>query len=70
MAITLVFNVPVHVEVDEVDGAVLSVKVDDERAEGPVEVLGGAEGEDAAQLLARVAAIADETSWPAWELGL
>lgn len=70
MAITLVFNVPVHVEVDEVDRAVLSVKVDDERAEGPVEFLGGPEGKDSAQVLASATAIADEVSWPAWEFGL
>ncbi|MBK6856695.1 MAG: hypothetical protein IPG97_09165 [Microthrixaceae bacterium] len=70
MAMTLVFKVPVHVEVDEVARAVLSVKVDDERAEGPVEVVAGAEGEDLAELLARGAAVADEASWPVWEFGL
>lgn len=69
MAITLVFNVPVHVEVDADRRQVLSVKVDDEHAEGPVFALGGgAEGEG--ELVARCAAIADEGAWPVWELGL
>lgn len=69
MPITLVFNVPVHVEVDEDRREVLSVKVDDEHAEGPSAVL-GADVEGDGELIARCAAIADESTWPAWELGL
>lgn len=64
------FNVPVHVEVDEARKAVVSVKVDDEHAAaGPAYVLGeGSEGD--AGLLARGAAIAEAMAWPMWELGL
>ncbi len=69
MAITQMFNVPVHVEVDADRREVLSVKVDDEHSEGPVFVL-GADAEDGDELAARCAAIADESAWPAWELGL
>jgi hypothetical protein len=70
MPITLVFNVPVHVEINEDDRSVLSVKVNDEHADGPVSILDGPDEADAAEALARCATIADEASWPAWVLGL
>jgi hypothetical protein len=67
MTITLVFNVSVHVEVDEVHRAVVSVKVDDEHAVGPVCAIEDDEG--STELLARGAAIAEEADWPIWEVG-
>lgn len=68
MPITLVFNVPVHVEVDVEARSVLSVKVDDEHCDGPIQVLDD-DSADAA-LIQRGAAIADQASWPAWEFGI
>lgn len=65
--IILVFNVPVHVEVDKARRAVVSVKIDDERAVGPAQAIGGALDSDAAL---RCAAIAEDLAWPMWELGL
>lgn len=70
MPIILVFNVPIHVEIDERARAVLSVKIDDEHAEGPLSILDGHKEVVDAEALARSAAIVDEVSWPAWELGL
>lgn len=67
MTITLVFNVPVHVEVDDVRRAVVSVKVDDEHAVGPVHALEDDEG--STELLARGAEIAKDVDWPMWEVG-
>ncbi len=67
MTLTLVFNVPVHVEVDEAHRAVVSVKVDDEHAVGPVHAIEDDDG--STELLARGAAIAEEAHWPIWEVG-
>jgi hypothetical protein len=68
MPITLLFNVPVHVEVDVEALSVLSVKVDDEHCEGPIQVL----DDDSLDpvLIQRGAAIAERASWPSWEFGM
>lgn len=68
MATTVVFQVPVHVEVDDRERRVLSVKVDDEAVVGPLDVLAVDEEVDVDRRQ-RAAATAERAEWPAWELG-
>lgn len=68
MSVVVEYRVAVLVEVDEDAGVILSVHVDDERAEGPVGVVpeDGISQEDKE----RAIAVAENLSWPAWEFGL
>lgn len=68
MSVVVEYRVAVLVEVDWNAGVILSVHVDDERAEGPVGVVSedGISQADAQ----RAIAVAESETWPAWELGL
>lgn len=68
MATTVVFLVPVHVEVDEEEGTVLSVKVDDEAVTDPVDIF-AIDGDVDEVRRRRAGDVASSASWPAWELG-
>lgn len=68
VAITVVFSVPVHVEVDERVGTVLSAKVDDEAVVGPVDVIVLDERPDL-ERIERAMSIADDAPWPGWMFG-
>lgn len=63
------YTVPVLVEVDLDRAEVLSVQVDDERAEGPTGVFSDNSGELSVGGASRAAEIAEAASWPAWVLG-
>jgi hypothetical protein len=63
------YTVPVLVEVDLDRAEVLSVQVDDERAEGPTDVFAVDSGGMSAEAASRAAEIAETANWPAWVLG-
>lgn len=63
------YTVPVLVEVDLDRAVVVSVQVDDERAEGPIGVLSDNSRELSFGDAGRAADIAEAASWPAWVLG-
>jgi hypothetical protein len=69
MSTFVLYNVPVLVEIDLDRAEVVSVRVDDEQADGPLDVISIDAGGVAAEGARRAAQIAESESWPAWELG-
>lgn len=63
------YTVLVLVEVDLDRAEVLSIQVDDERAEGPTEAFSVDSPEMSAGEASRAAEIAEAATWPAWTLG-
>lgn len=64
------YRVPALVEVDLERDEIVSVAVDDEQVEGPVGVI-AVEGEGISRTEESAAVrLAEEESWPAWDLGL
>jgi hypothetical protein len=68
MRVFVEYRVPVLVEVDDEDGSVVSVRVDDECVEGPFGVVSDFELSDDDEL--RVIAVAEGDMWPAWAFGI
>lgn len=64
MTVTLVYHVPVYVDVDTRTGRVTSVTADDTGAEFHHVLEGGERG------LTKAQRIAEEVEWPSWEVGL
>lgn len=63
------YRVPVLVEVDLDEDAVIAVTVDDEQVEGPTTVFGADGTSLPAAIARRATGIAEDDSWPAWEFG-
>lgn len=70
MTIFVEYQVPVLVEIDERERRVVSVRVDDESVAGPFGVMDIDSSQVPARRRARAVAVADETSWPGWTLGV
>ena len=68
MRVFVEYNVPVLVEVDDQQGTVVSVRIDDECVDGPVGLFTEYElSEDDER---RALAIAEANVWPAWDIGV
>ena len=70
MRVYVEYSVPVLVEVDLDDEAVVSVRVDDEQVEEPMAVTPLEGGTVSDRTASRAIAVSWEVSWPAWEYGL
>ena len=66
----VVYQVPVLVEVDEHEGVVVSVRVEDEGVRDPVDVVDLAGGVLTDERRQRLIDVAEAASWPAWQLGV
>ena len=70
MHVFVEYRVPVLIEVDLEDEAIVGVYVDDEQVEGPSDVIAldsdGLVGDEAS----RAVELAEGESWPTWGLGL
>lgn len=70
MHVYVEYKVPVLVEIDLDEEAIVGVYVDDEQVEGPSDVIGvdphGLAGAEAS----RAVELVESESWPAWEFGL
>jgi len=66
----VVYQVPLLVEVDEQQGAVVSVRVEDEGAHDPVDVVDLAGGVLTDERRQRLIEVAEAAQWPAWQLGV
>ena len=64
------YNVPVLVEIDLDEEAVVAVRVDDEHVDGPRAVMDSDGHRLGAGETERAISIAETDSWPAWEFGL
>jgi len=70
MHVYVEYKVPVLVEVDLDQEAIVGVYVDDEQVEGPYDVIGiDPDGLAAAEAF-RAVELAESESWPAWEFSL
>lgn len=68
MAVYVRYKVPLVAEVEVETGEVLSVHLDDEAIEGPLEVtIDG--GELSGAIRQRALRIAESSMWPGWEAG-
>ncbi|MGQ0615760.1 MAG: hypothetical protein ACT4PW_02020 [Acidimicrobiia bacterium] len=64
------YTVPILVEIDLDEEAVVGVYVDDEHVEGPTDVV-AVEAHPLSEIESnRAVKIAEQGSWPAWEFGL
>lgn len=70
MRVYVEYSVPVLVEVDLDDQAVVAVRVDDEQVVGPTTVTTLEGGSVSVSLASPALGVAEEYSWPAWEFGL
>lgn len=70
MPIYVEYKVPVLVEVDLEQEAIVGVYVDDEQVEGPSDVIGVDPDGLAGAEVSRAVELAESESWPAWEFGL
>ncbi len=68
MRVYVEYLVPLLVEVDLDEDAVVAVVVDDEQVEGPGGVIAVTLGLSAAEAV-RATGIAEADSWPAWSFG-
>ena len=64
------YNVPVLVEIDLDEEAVVAVRVDDEHVDGQRAVMDSDGHRLGAGEAERAISIAETDSWPAWEFGL
>lgn len=68
MAVYVHYKVPLVAEVEVETGEVLSVHLDDEAIEGPLEVTADG-GEPPDSIRQRALGIAESAMWPGWEAG-
>ncbi len=69
MPIYVEYKVPVLVEIDLEEEAVVGVCVDDERVEGPTDLVVVDERTLSSTEVERARAVAESENWPAWEFG-
>lgn len=70
MRVYVEYRVPVLVEVDLDEEAIVGVYVDDEQVEGPADVIGLDPAGLAADEASQAIDVAESEGWPAWEFGL